>query len=298
VTRKLLITGAGGQLGRDLTVSLAEDYEVTTAGHAELDITVASDVTAFVARVRPEIVLHTAAYTDVDGCESDEARAQIVNAEGAENVARACGEVGALMVHYSTDYVFDGDKESAYVETDHPNPQTAYGRSKLEGERRVMAALDKYVILRIGLVYGRYGRNFVSSMLQLARRWQDDRRSGRPVEPLKVVDDQVGSPTWTMEIVRQTEAVLQSGLSGLFHCTAQGEVSRYGFACDIFDRLSWDIDIKPCGSDEFPRPARRPRRSTLENQRLKEARINLMRDYRQALNDYIQQNKEILTGAV
>ncbi len=298
MTRKLLITGAGGQLGRDLAVSLAEEYDITAAGRDELDITVARDVADFVARARPEIVLHTAAWTDVDGCESDGSKAQAVNAEGTENVARACKEVGAMIVYYSTDYVFDGNKDSAYVETDRPNPQTIYGHSKLEGERRVMATLDKYVILRIGWVYGRYGSNFISGMLRLARRWQDERRPGQAVEPLKVVDDEVGSPTWTMDIARQTKAVLQNDLSGLFHCSSEGEVSRYGFACEIFDRLSWEIDVKPCDSGEFTRQGSRPRRSTLENQRLKEAGVNLMRDYRLALDEYLKHNREILTGAV
>jgi dTDP-4-dehydrorhamnose reductase len=113
-----------------------------------------------------------------------------------------------------------------------------------------------------------------------------------------VVDDQVGSPTWTKEIVRQTKVVLQGELSGLFHCTSEGEVSRYGFACEIFDRLAWDVDVKPCGTDEYPRPAKRPKRSTLENQRLEETGINVMRDYRPALDDYLKKNKEILIGAV
>ena len=298
VTRKLLITGAAGQLGRDLALSLAEEYDLTAADSDELDITAASDVAGFVKRVRPAIVLNTAAYTDVDGCESNESRAQAVNADGAENVATACRDVGALMVHYSTDYVFDGEKESAYVEADRPNPQTVYGLSKLAGERRVMAALDKHVILRIGWVYGRYGSNFIGSMLRLARKWQEARRSGQAAEPLKVVDDQVGSPTWTMDIARQTKAVLQSDLTGLFHCSSEGEVSRYGFACEIFDRLAWEVEVKPCDSGQYPRPAKRPRRSALENSRLKEAGLNLMRDYREALDEYLKHNREILTGAV
>jgi len=253
----------------------------------EVDITDLSQVFKAVQEVRPDAVIHAAAYTDVDGCESDSETAFSVNRDGTWNVAQACAEMGCRLIYYSTDYVFDGTKTSPYVETDVPNPKTVYGKSKLAGEEAILESLDDFAILRIAWVYGRQGKNFVKTMIRLGRQQLADRQLGKSVVPLKVVNDQIGNPTWTEEIVRQTATVLEHDLQGVFHATSEGVASWYDFARQIFEIMHMEIDIQPCTTAEFPRPAPRPAHSALENGRLKKAGLNMMRDYRIALEEFL-----------
>lgn len=290
MARRILVTGSEGQLGRVLVPFFSPSYNVIGVDIEDCDIRVYSNVRACVRDVQPDIVIHAAAYTDVDGCETDQRMAMAVNAMGTENVARACKEVGARMVYYSTDYVFDGTKQSPYVETDPVGPESVYGKSKLEGERRVVDLLDDYVILRIAWVYGIDGKNFVKTMVKLGLQQLDAQKQGRQTEPLKVIDDQTGNPTWTAEIAKQTKVVIENNLIGLFHCTAEGETSWYQFARDIFDSLSLNVQMRPCRTEDYPRPAPRPRRSSLENKRLQQAGLNVMRDYKIALNDFLDKH--------
>jgi len=292
--RRILVTGSEGQLGRELVPFFSSAYDVVGVDLEDCDIRLYSNVRAYVRDVQPDIVIHAAAYTDVDECEIDQRMAMAVNAGGTENVARACKEVGARMVYYSTDYVFDGAEESPYVETDSVNPMSVYGKSKLEGERRVVDLLDDYVILRIAWLYGIEGKNFVKTMIKLGLEQLDAQAQSQSVKSLKVVDDQIGNPTWTFDVAGQTKVVVDKQLSGLFHCTSEGEVSWYRFACDIFDILSMDVEVKPCRTEEYARPAPRPRRSSLENQRLKKAGLNVMRGYKVALKDFLDKNMERL----
>ncbi|MEW5993744.1 MAG: dTDP-4-dehydrorhamnose reductase [Candidatus Zixiibacteriota bacterium] len=293
-TRRILVTGCLGQLGTDLTEFLKGEYTVHGVDIQDFDIRDREKVLACLQEINPEVVLHTAAYTDVDGCETNRETAASVNVGGTENVARACRKVGAKMIYYSTDYVFDGGKPSPYVESDPTNPRTQYGWSKLEGEKAVASLLDNYAILRIAWVYGRAGKNFVRTMVQLGFRQLEQSRQGQIITPLKVVDDQVGNPCWTMEIARQTGVVLANNLTGVFHATSQGETSWYGFARAVFEKLNMPVQVRPCATEEFPRPAPRPKRSSLENRRLAEAGLNVMRHWETALAEFLAQKGESL----
>lgn len=272
----------------------SDRYQVAGVDLPELDITNRSAVRNLITLLRPAVVIHAAAYTDVDGCESNEGQAMAVNADGAENIAQVCRKVGAVLVYYSTDYVFDGVKATPYVEEDVPNPQTVYGRSKLAGEERVRNLVDNHIIMRIAWVYGANGRNFVKTIVRLGKDYVDKVSRNLPAAPLQVVNDQIGNPTCTADIVRQTEKILQSGLYGIFHSSSENPTSWYQFTCAVFEELNMKVDVRPCSTEEFKRPAVRPTNSALENARLKEARINVMRDFRQALAEFLVANKEKL----
>ncbi|TET95057.1 MAG: dTDP-4-dehydrorhamnose reductase [Candidatus Zixiibacteriota bacterium] len=293
-TRRILVTGCRGQLGTGLTELLKGEYAVRGVDIQDFDIREYDRVLGCLKEIKPEVVLHTAAYTDVDGCETNREAAISINAEGTENIARACREVKAKLIYYSTDYVFDGAKSTPYIESDTTNPQTHYGRSKLEGEEAVASLLDDYVILRIAWLYGRVGRNFVRTMVQLGFRQMQQSRQGEIITPLKVVDDQFGNPCWTLEIARQTRVILASDLTGVFHATSEGETSWYGFAHMIFEKLNMPVQVRPCPTEEFPRPAPRPKRSSLENKHLKETGLNVMRLWDIALAEFLDQRGESL----
>jgi len=293
---RILVTGHRGQLGSDLVTYLSAEHRVSGVDLPEVDITDLNQVLNAVRRLRPDAVIHAAAYADVDGCETDSKTAFSVNRDGTWNVAQACAELGTRLIYYSTDYVFDGTKPTPYIETDLPNPRCIYGWSKLAGEEAVRELVDDHAILRIAWVYGFHGKNFVKTMIRLGKQQLAERAAGRPVSPFKVVNDQIGNPTWTEEIVRQTAEVLDHDLCGTFHATSEGEASWYEFACQVFEILDMDVDIQPCTTAEFPRPAPRPARSLLENARLKEVGRNVMRDYRTALVEFLKRNGQELIG--
>jgi dTDP-4-dehydrorhamnose reductase len=255
----------------------------------EADITDGDAVLALLEKNHREIVIHAAAYTDVDDSESNQALAMAVNGDGTRNVARACRATGARLIYYSTDYVFDGNKGSPYTEEDSPNPLNAYGRSKLAGERAVREELDDYVILRIAWLYGRHGRDFVKTMLSQGQAQLELHQSGEDAPPLRVVADQVGNPTWTVDVVAQTARIMDGDLRGTYHATAEGEVSWYDLARDVFDTMSMPVRITGCSTEEYLRAAVRPWRSSLENKALNKVGMNVMRDYRQALKEYLEQ---------
>lgn len=292
---RILITGHRGQLGSDLVTLLGAGHQVRGVDLPEVDITDLNQVLGTVRHFRPDVVIHAAAYTDVDGCETDSETAFSVNRDGTWNVAQACAELGTRLIYYSTDYVFDGTKATPYVETDLPNPGTVYGRSKLAGEAAILESLDDFAILRIAWVYGLNGKNFVKTMIRLGKQQLAERKVGGPASPLKVVNDQIGNPTWTEDVVRQTANVLEHDLHGTFHATSEGETSWYDFARRIFEILKMDVDIRPCTTAEYPRPAFRPARSALENARLKKTDCNVMRDYRVALADFLGRHGQELT---
>ena len=212
-----------------------------------------------------------------------------INATGTKNIVNACLQVGAKIIYFSTDYIFDGTKGSPYLESDQPNPKTVYGKSKLEGEKWIVELTDNYAILRIAWLYGTYGKNFLKTILKVGVEQISNKKKGKPVESIQVVDDQVGNPTWTIDVVKQTEKVINNDLKGIFHCTSESEVSWYGFASDIFRILKMNVELKPCTTEEYSRPARRPRYSSLENENLKDAGLNVMRDYKVALQDFLKQ---------
>lgn len=287
MSHRILLTGCRGQLGRDLADHLGGGHEVVGFDVDDFDIRDTSAVNRAFAQSEPTAVLHAAAYTDVDGCESDREMAMSVNAEATGVIARACRDHGARMIYYSTDYVFDGCKSGPYVESDATNPQTVYGLSKLEGEREIAANLDDYVIMRIAWVYGLRGKNFVRTMIHLAHEQIGKAKRGEIIEPLRVVDDQIGNPCWTIDIVRQTARILQSDLTGVVHATSEGVVSWYEFACEIFRLLDLPVQISPCSSAQFPRPAPRPANSTLENGRLSDLGLNIMPPWSESLKLFL-----------
>jgi dTDP-4-dehydrorhamnose reductase len=259
---RLLITGAGGMLGLDLRqAAVRRGDEVTALARAELDITDAGAVARAVASAQPEAVLNCAAYTNVDGAEGDPQAADAVNGAGAGNVAAAAAANGAWTVHVSSDYVFDGDQERPYVESDPTGPRSAYGASKLAGELAVAAAAPgAHTIVRSSWLFGTGGPCFPATMLRLAAE-----RDG-----LRVVDDQVGCPTFTGHLAPALLALAadpRPETTGIVHVAAAGECSWYEFAREIVAAAGSGAGVSPCATAEFPRPARRPAYSVLRTER-------------------------------
>jgi dTDP-4-dehydrorhamnose reductase len=256
---RLLVTGASGMLGRAVAAAATRlGHEVIALSRAELDITDVDHVQRIVAAAEPRAIVNCAAWTDVDAAETAEAAATAVNGAGAGHVARAAAEHGARLVHLSTDYVFDGLSERPWLESDPVAPIGAYGRSKLEGEREVAAALDEHAIVRTAWLFGAGGRNFVDTMLTL----------GEARDEVSVVTDQVGSPTWTAHLAEGVvEVAERRGDVGVFHLAGAGACTWYELAVEIFDRAGVSCRVRPTTSDQFVRPARRPAYSVLGTER-------------------------------
>ena len=272
---RFLITGASGMLGRDLQVALA-GREVTALSRSDLDITDHAAVRAAVAD--HDVVINAAAYTKVDDAESHERDAAMVNAVGAGHIAQATAEEGALLVQLSTDYVFDGTATSPYDEEAPMRPASAYGRTKADGERRALDANPEGTfIVRTAWLYGEHGPNFARTMLALG--------SERP--EVSVVTDQLGQPTWTMDLARQIVALVDSDAPvGIYHGTAGGEATWFDFAREVFARGGLDPDkVTPTTSTAFVRPAPRPAYSVLGHTAWSEAGLSPMRDWRVALRE-------------
>ncbi len=276
---KVLITGANGQLGHELVrASIASGHEVVATSHQTLDITDESAVVLAIRTARPDVVIHAAAWTAVDACESDPEKALLVNGTATKYVADAAHAVGAHVVYISTDYVFDGNKNSPYEEDDAPNPQSVYGSSKLAGER-ALGATD--AIVRIAWVCGFYGANMVKTILRLAEQPQ-----------LKFVDDQIGNPTFADDAAAMIVRLAAEKRSGTWHVTNQGDVSWYEFAREVLIAGGFDPDkVAPIKTHELqpPRPAKRPHNSVLNNGSLKNARIDLLPDFRIPLKRLVSQ---------
>jgi dTDP-4-dehydrorhamnose reductase len=275
-----LVTGAAGQLGTDI-VELLHAYraDVVPCDRRTLDICDRRSVDLVFDDAAPSVVVNCAAYTAVDAAEDDEAQATAVNGTGAGNVARWCAENGARLIHISTDYVFSGEADSPY-EVDHPRkPQSAYGRSKAAGEEAVLAAGGDAHIVRTAWVYGVAGPNFVKTMARLAGQR----------ETLEVVDDQHGSPTWSLHLARALTALGVADVSpGIWHCTGDGVASWYVFARAIFAEIGLDpARVVPTTTDAFPRPAPRPAYSVLSATKWQQAGLPEMPHWRDALHEAV-----------
>lgn len=272
----VLLFGRTGQVGSELARALSPIGEVTACGRHEADFLVPETVSRAVLRHRPDVVINAAAYTAVDRAESEPASAELVNARAVEALARAAHEVDAAVIHYSTDYVFDGEKEGAYVETDPTAPLNVYGRTKLLGERALADRVAAHVILRTSWVYGAGPRNFLRTILRLARERDE----------LAIVDDHRGAPTASRFIAEATAAILARcggdvrghlrARAGVYHLTAAGAATWYRFACAIaaLDPRREEQRaraIRPIPAREYPTPARRPRNSVLDNTRIARA---------------------------
>lgn len=271
----ILVVGANGMLGCDLTALLGD------RGHgvdiADIDITSPESVLKVIGALKPEVVINCAAYTDVDGCESNIETAMAVNGEGVAYLAMACRDLGALLVQVSTDYVFDGGKGTPYVEDDAPCPLSVYGESKLAGEMNA-ASCPEYLIVRTQWLYGLHGKNFVETMLRL----------GAEKDELTVVDDQIGSPTWTVDLARAIIALIDSGCRGIYHAANSEYCSWNGFAQAIFEEAGLHVSVRPMTTTELNRPARRPLYSTLECSKLTGDTGFRPQAWRNALQEYLK----------
>lgn len=270
----LLLTGANGQVGWELLRTLAPLGHVIALTREQLDLSDIEAIRATVARHRPDVIVNPAAYTAVDKAETDAETAYAVNAYAPGALALAAKELDALLVHYSTDYVFDGRKTAPYSETDTPNPQSIYGKSKLEGERAVQAAGGRHLILRTSWVYGLHGGNFMKTVLRLARER----------DSLRIVNDQFGAPTWARLIAQTTHDILRQALQpdfdrsrlGLYHLTARGRISWYDYAQEIIrlarqydpDLRDKTLSVQGIPTQEYPLPAARPSNSVLATNKL------------------------------
>lgn len=272
---KVLITGSGGMLGQDVRrVGELVGHEMVALDRAALDVTDAAAVEAAFAEHRPDAVVNCVAWTDVDGAEADEAGALALNGDAARNVAAAAAQVGAAVVLPSTDYVFDGTADRPYVESDPTNPRSAYGRTKLAGERATAGANPRHFVVRTSWLFGVGGGNFVETMLAL----------GAERDELRVVDDQVGSPTYTPHLADGLLRLAATADHGIHHMTGAGHCSWYEFARAIFERAGLDVTVTPVTTAEFPRPAPRPAYSVLGSER---PRAIQLPDWRDGLRSYL-----------
>ncbi|MBS6552481.1 MAG: dTDP-4-dehydrorhamnose reductase [Clostridium sp.] len=269
---RILVTGANGMLAKDLCPMLEDaDFEVIETTRNELDVTDELQVHRVISDVKPDYVIHCAAYTNVDKAEEEPDTAELVNAKSAEYIAKACNSNNAVMIYISTDYVFDGTKKTPYVPDDTTNPTGAYGLSKLHGEEAVRKFCPAHYIIRTSWLYGHHGKNFVETMISLAEKTE-----------LKVVNDQVGCPTWTVDLSDAMISFIdEEPPFGTYHACGAGSTSWYGFAKEIFDLMSLNVNLIPCTTEEFQRPAKRPAYSVMDNS-------GLLRDWKQALQEYIE----------
>jgi dTDP-4-dehydrorhamnose reductase len=274
---KLLITGAAGMLGVDVqSAAAAAGHEYVALPRAELDISDRDAVLAAVQTTRPDAIVNCAAYTNVDGAESDPDGAAAVNATGPGLLGEAATAVGAWVVHVSTDYVFDGTKSSPYVESDPTNPRQVYGSTKLLGERALaLAAAERHTVVRSSWLFGTAGACFPATMLRLASEH----------DTLTVVDDQRGSPTFTGHLAAAlVELATSSRIPGVLHLAAAGDCTWYDFAVEIMRATSTAVEVRPCSTDEFPRPAVRPAYSVMRSQR---PDAPVLPDWHDGLSEYL-----------
>ena len=270
-------------LGRDLTEALARKYEVYGRDIEDFNITREKETMDSISGIRPDIVVHAAAYTDVDGCESQVELAHSVNGGGTRNVASVCKELGSKMVYMSTDYVFDGTKSGAYSEEDPTCPINTYGRSKLEGERWVRSMVGQFVIVRTGWLFGRWGSNFVKTILRLAK----EKRA------LSVVNDQVGSPTYTVDLSQAIGALMEKRCTGIYHITNGETCSWYEYAREILAMSGISgIPVHPISSDQLNRAAKRPHNSVFARGKFERETGCRMRPWREALRDYLEREEK------
>ena len=275
---KVLIVGSLGMLGRDLVAEFSRDCDVLGVDRAEMDITRLDACLGRVSDFHPEVIINAAALTHVDYCETHEEEAYDINGKGAENLAKAASSSGALLIHYSTDCVFDGLKPGPYLEGDTPNPLSVYGKSKLAGEEGIRTYSPNHMILRISWLFGPNGSNFIRKIIDAAKQGKD----------LRVVADQKGCPAYTVDVATHTRKMIQAVCRGTYHLTNQGTCSRYELAVEALKSAGMDgVSVKPVLSEELKLPAPRPGNSALENDRLRCDGLPLMRSWQDAVREYV-----------
>ncbi|MFD0869518.1 dTDP-4-dehydrorhamnose reductase [Paenibacillus residui] len=278
---KILITGAAGQLGKELSIKLNHHYDVYSMSRAQLDITQPKHCNEVIGRIRPDVVIHAAAFTSVDLAETQAEEAYKVNVSGTRNVAVASEKVGAKFCYISTDYVFDGQTMNPYREIDLPNPIGIYGKTKWAGEEMTRTLTTKFFIVRTSWVYGMYGNNFVKTMLKLAKERDE----------IQVVNDQTGSPTYTADLADFIEKLILTEQYGIYHASNSGSCTWYQFTKAIFEECGTTTKVIPCTTEEFPRPAPRPKFSVLDHLSLRAEGFEEFRHWRDALRQFLNQIK-------
>ncbi|MFZ7113650.1 MAG: dTDP-4-dehydrorhamnose reductase [Desulfatiglandales bacterium] len=279
---KILILGSKGMLGSECCNVLGQEYEMISPDRKELDIRSWDMVIESLHRISPKIIINCAGFTDVDACEKEDFLVRKINIEGPRNLAQGSARFNCKLIHISSDYVFNGQKTvpQPYFEDDATAPLSAYGRSKLESEIAVKENAPNYIILRTGWLYGRHRKNFVRSFL--ANVFD---KKGKAV---KIVNDQFGSPTWAYRLALQIKTMLEGDALGTYHVTTEGYCSRLEFARHILDRLRIDVDLEPCSMKDCSQSAKRPVNCILENRRAKKQGLNVMTDWQEDLDAFLE----------
>ena len=281
---RILVTGAKGMLGRTLARHLSQqNHDLILTDVADFDLTNAQATDLAVREAKPDLIIHSAAFTAVDRCETEVETAFAVNHTGSANIATSAQRIGARLFAISTDYVFSGDSEHPYVETDTPGPKTVYGQSKLAGEIAVQTHCPDHLILRIAWLYGAGGPSFVHTMLRLGAQEGD---------ALKVVNDQHGNPTSCDAVARQIVRLIHVPTAGTLHLTCEGEATWYDFTTAIFEVRGFKRGVEPCGTEAYPRPAPRPHNSRLDNRALRALGVDPMPHWRDELQAFFRDHPE------
>lgn len=276
---KVLVTGVKGQLGYDVVNELEKrGIEAVGVDIQEMDITDAESVDRVIKAAAPDAVIHCAAYTAVDAAQENEELCRRVNAGGTQNIARVCKELDIKMIYISTDYVFGGQGERPWEPEDEQDPQSVYGQTKYEGELAVQNLLDKYFIVRIAWVFGVNGKNFIKTMLNLAKTH----------DTITVVNDQFGSPTYTYDLARLLVDMVQTDKYGIYHATNEGICSWYEFACEIFRQAGLDVKVVPVTTAEYGAKAARPYNSRMSKEKLTENGFERLPSWQDALKRYLE----------
>ncbi len=282
---KIVVLGSNGQLGREFVNYLqTTENKIFAFPHSMLDVEDFGEVIETFRSINPDVVINCAAYTKVDKAEEEKDAAYRVNAIGAKNVSFASFEVNAKVVYFSTDYVFNGEKNSPYIEIDRPEPISTYGQSKLWGEQYTKEFNPNHLILRVSWLYGINGNNFVKTVIKLAKRNKQ----------LRIVNDQYGVPTYTLDVVKQTIKLLENDRIGVYHSSNIGETTWFEFANEVVKDLVLQSEVIPIKSEEYPTLAKRPKHSVLKNYFLGLEKLNIMRQWKVALKDFINNYKEYL----
>jgi dTDP-4-dehydrorhamnose reductase len=280
---KVLVTGVKGQLGYDVVNELKKrNIEAVGVDIDEMDITDASSVDKVIKEASPDAVIHCAAYTAVDAAEDNVDICRKVNKDGTQNIANVCKELDIKMIYISTDYVFDGEGTRPWEPDDKPDPLNVYGLTKYEGEVAVTSTLSKYFIVRIAWVFGVNGKNFIKTMLNLAKTH----------DSLTVVNDQFGSPTYTYDLARLLVDMVLTDKYGIYHATNEGIITWYDFACQIFKTAGLNVKVSPVPASEYPAKAKRPSNSRMSKQKLVDNGFELLPTWQDALERYIKILKE------
>ncbi len=277
---KVLVTGVNGQLGSDVVKSLNNlNMEVVASSRDDFDIANREQTRKFIVENKPNIVIHCGAYTAVDKAEDDQELCYLVNVEGTKNIAQVAKDIGAKLVYISTDYVFDGKGTTAHLEEDNTNPINYYGYTKEQGEKVVRGLIERHFIIRTSWVYGSNGSNFVKTMLRLAKSKNE----------VTVVDDQIGSPTYTKDLANFIGDLIQTNNYGTYHGVNEGYCSWYKFAQEIFEKAGIEMNVKPISSDEYITKAKRPKNSRLSKDNIDRAGLKRLPSWQDALDRYLKE---------